>query len=61
LNKRREIIAFASQEGQAGRAVRAGVHLLAEPGIFPHPLDKFNSGFHGHPLTGVFGREMKTL
>jgi hypothetical protein len=61
LDERVEVIPFTLQKGQACRAVRPGVHLLPELGIFPHPLEKFNAGFHGHPLTGVFGRKMKPL
>jgi hypothetical protein len=49
------------QKGQTRRAVRAAVDLLAERGIFPHSLEKFNSGFHRHPLSGIFGKEVKIL
>jgi hypothetical protein len=61
LDKRSEVIAVTLQEGQACRAIGAGIHLLAELGIFPHPPEKFNAGFHKYPLTGIFGRVGETL
>jgi hypothetical protein len=61
LDKRSEVIALTLQKGHTCRAVGTGVHLLAELGIFPHPLEKFHSGFHSHPLTGAFGMGLKIL
>jgi hypothetical protein len=56
LHKRGKIISFYFQKRQAFHAVSTGVHLLAELGIFLHSLDKPNSGFHGHLLTGFSAR-----
>jgi hypothetical protein len=52
LDKRGKIVSFTFQKSQAFQAISAGVHLVAELNIFQHALDKRNSGFHGHLLTG---------
>jgi len=61
LDERAKIISLAFQKRQTGLAVRAGILLLPELGIYLHPLDKLNSGFHDHPLTGIFGMEVPEL
>jgi hypothetical protein len=48
LKKRGKIVPFTFQKRQAFHTVSTGIHLLAELGIFPHSLDKRNSGFHGY-------------